>query len=179
MKIVDIFAHRLWSFHYAGEEDNEYDRMMKLWNDTEHIYEFLKVNQNDIPKTKSIQKIVFEILDDAIELDEKLIEITSSNDKKLKHFFQALNNQEYKAKILSLQKGRESLLRMYAIKIDDDTYVITGGTIKLPLHHLMEDREHTRIELEKLTFAKDYLKSKQVFDEESFFEFLNEECHEE
>lgn len=179
MKIVNIFAHRLFSFHYNSEEENEYDRMIKLWNDTEHIYEFLKANQRDVPKTKDIKQMAVDILDDAIELDEKLIEITSSSDKKLKHFFQALNNQEYQAKILSLQKGRESFLRMYAIKIDDDTYIITGGAIKLPLQHLMEDRKHTQIELEKLKFAKDYLKSKQVFDEESFFEFLNEECHDE
>lgn len=63
---------------------------------------------------------------------------------------------------------------MYAIKIDDDTFVITGGAIKLPLHHLMNDREHTRVELQKLDSAKSYLDENDVFDEDSFFEFLNE-----
>jgi hypothetical protein len=148
---------------------------MDLWNDTAYLYEFLKENQKDIPKAKTINKITNEIIDDANELDERLIEITNSTDKKLNHFFQSLYNNEYRAKILSFQKGRQSLLRMYAIKIDDDSFVITGGAIKLPLQHLMEDREHTEIELTKLNVAKDYFISKGVIDEDSFFEFLNEE----
>lgn len=76
---------------------------------------------------------------------------------------------------MSLQKGRRHCLRLYAIKIDDDTFIITGGAIKLPLQHLMEDREHTLMELAKLKKAKYYLKENGVFDDESFYEFLNED----
>jgi hypothetical protein len=148
---------------------------MDLWNDTVYLYEFLKENQKDIPRTKTIGKIANELIEDAYELDERLIEITNSTDKKLSFFFQSLSNHEYRTKILSFQKGRQSLLRMYAIKIDDDTFVITGGAIKLPLHHLMEDRAHTKIELTKLNVAKAYFTSKGVLNEDSFFEFLNEE----
>jgi hypothetical protein len=175
MKIVHIFAHKLFAFHYMNEVDNEYDRLMDLWNDTVYLYEFLKENQKDIPRTKTIGKIANELIEDAYELDERLIEITNSTDKKLSFFFQSLSNHEYRTKILSFQKGRQSLLRMYAIKIDDDTFVITGGAIKLPLHHLMEDRAHTKIELTKLNVAKAYFTSKGVLNEDSFFEFLNEE----
>jgi hypothetical protein len=175
MKIVHIFAHKLFAFHYVNEVDNEYDRLMDLWNDTVYLYEFLKENQKDIPRTKTIGKIANELIEDAYELDERLIEITNSTDKKLSFFFQSLSNHEYRTKILSFQKGRQSLLRMYAIKIDDDTFVITGGAIKLPLHHLMEDRAHTKIELTKLNVAKAYFYNKGVINEDSFFEFLNEE----
>ncbi|WP_430613208.1 hypothetical protein [Flavobacterium sp. JP2137] len=63
---------------------------------------------------------------------------------------------------------------MYAIKIDEDVFVITGGAIKLPLQHLMEDRVHTKEELRKLECAKEYLKDNGIFDEDSFFEFLKE-----
>jgi hypothetical protein len=52
--------------------------------------------------------------------------------------------------------------------------VITGGAIKMPLHHLMKDRDHTRVELQKLKRAKSYLNENGVFDEDSFFEFLND-----
>lgn len=175
MKIVNIFAGKLFAFHYDEHAVNEYRRLLKIWNNQEYVYQFLVENKSDIKKSKSIESTLLEIIDDANELDGKLIEIALSNDKTFDHFFKPLHNQEYGAKILSLQKGRESLLRMYAIKIDEDTFVITGGAIKLPGHHLMENREHTRIELQKLNFAKDYFKSKDVFDEESFFEFLNEE----
>lgn len=62
---------------------------------------------------------------------------------------------------------------MYAIKIDEDIFVITGGAIKLPLQHMMQDREHTNVELQKIKRAQDYLKAQNIFDEDSFYEFLN------
>lgn len=173
MKIVNIFAYRLFAFHYEGELDNEYDRLMDLWYNAEYVYDFVKANKNDIPENKNVKKVSEQIMDDAILIDETLVEITKSDDGSLSQFFKPLHNQEYKVKVLSLQKGRESYLRIYAIRIDEDTFVITGGAIKL--HHLMEDREHTREELSKLKSAKDYLKSKGIFDEDSFFEFLNED----
>lgn len=33
MKIVSIFAYRLFAFQYDGEGLNEYDRLMNLWGD--------------------------------------------------------------------------------------------------------------------------------------------------
>jgi hypothetical protein len=174
MKIVSIFADKLFAFHYDEEDDNEYDRLMNLWNDAEHIYEFLKANKKDIPLGTNLKELALKIIDDAEEIDQTLIKINETHDAPLSQFFKPLYNQEYKVKILSLQKGRESMLRMYAIRIDENLFVIVGGAIKLPLHHLMENREHTQIELNKLKFAKDYLHRNGVFDEDSFFEFLNE-----
>lgn len=174
MGIVNIFAERLFAFHYENEANNEYDRLLYLWNDMEYVYDFLKENKQDIPKTKSIAQIAEFIVDDAIEIDEILIEITETEDKSLSHFFKPLRNLEAGARILSLQKGRQFCLRIYAIRIDEDTFVITGGAIKLPLHHLMEDREHTKVELQKLKNAQEYLNENGIIDRESFFEFLNE-----
>jgi len=174
MEIVNIFAYRLFAFRYAGEVDNEYDRLLDLWDDMEYIYNFLKENKQDIPKHKSIPQIAEFIIEDAIEIDEILIDITEADDKTLSHFFKPLHNLESGARILSLQKGRQFCLRIYAIKIDEDTFVITGGAIKLPLQHLMEDREHTRVELQKLKNTQAYLDEKGIYDRESFFEFLNE-----
>lgn len=174
MKIVAIFADRLFAFHYNGEANNEYDRLLDLWTDTEYVRSFLKTNNRDITPGKTLRQFVEYIREDAIYIDEQLIRITETTDESLSHFFQPLHNYEYEFKILSLQKGRQHCLRLYAIKIDEDTFVITGGAIKLPLHHLMKDREHTRVELQKLDSAKYYLNENGVYDEDSFFEFLNE-----
>lgn len=174
VKIVSIFAHRLFAFHYEGEADNEYDRLLDLWTDTEYVRSFLNANDEDIPKGKTKRQFVNYIREDAINIDEQLIRITETTDESLSHFFQPLYNNEYQFKILSLQKGRQHCLRLYAIKIDEDTFIITGGAIKLPLHHLMEDREHTRLEMSKLEKAKRYLEQNKVFDDDSFYEFLKE-----
>lgn len=174
MRIVNIFANRLFAFQYKGEDDNEYDRLLDLWNDVEYIYDFLKANEKDIPTQLTLENLADKIVADAEDLDDALIAITENKNKTLSSFFKPLHNQEYKLKLLSLQKGRHYCLRIYAIKIDEDTFIITGGAIKLPLQHLMEDREHTRIELQKLENAKSYLKDNGIFDEDSFFEFLIE-----
>ncbi len=174
MKIVNIFAHRLFAFHYKGEVDNEYDRLMNLWDDVEYIYNFLKENKADIPKHRTILQLAEFIIEDATEIDDVLMDITEETNKTLSHFFMPLHNSEGSVKVLSLQKGRQHCLRVYAIKIDQDTFVITGGAIKLPMQHLMKDRAHTITELQKLENAKSYFKENGVFDEASFFEFLKE-----
>lgn len=174
MKIVNIFAYRLFAFHYEGEELNEYDRLLGLWGNIEYLYEFLQQNKQDIPKGRSLGDIALEISEDAYLIDSTLMKMIDEVDKSLSQFFKPLRNLESGIKVLSLQKGRTNCLRMYAIKIDTDTFVITGGAIKLPLQHLMKDRIHTTIEIQKLYKAKVYLNSENVFDEDSFFELLNE-----
>src|SRR5690554_935813 len=137
MKIVNIFAHKLFAFHYKGEEDNEYDRLLDLWDDTEYIFEFLKSNESDLPYL-NIEIIADKLMKDAESIDDTLIEICNAPNRILDHFFAPLDNNEYRERVLSLQKGRASYLRMYAVRIDEDLFVITGGTIKF--HHLMQDR---------------------------------------
>lgn len=91
-------------------------------------------------------------------------------------FFQSLHNLERPGKVLSLQKGRRhklSKLRIYAIRIDENLFVITGGAIKLVL--LMEDHPDTRAEKVKLEQAKDYFKKQDVFNDDSFYELLNDD----
>ena len=171
MEIVCIFAERLFAFRYPEEEDNEYDRLLNLWNDEEYVYNFLKENREDIPKDKDIWQVADHITEDAEKIDEILINI-GAEDKTLSCFFRPLHNLETGARVLSLQKGRQSYLRIYAIKIDEDIFVITGGAIKL--HHLMEEREHTKAELQKLHNAREYSNENGVYDGVSFHELLNE-----
>lgn len=65
-----------------------------------------------------------------------------------------------------------SWLQIYAIRLEANVYVVTGGAIKLT--HLMQDKEHTAIELDKLNRCKAFLKANGVFDTDSFAD-LNKE----
>ena len=62
----------------------------------------------------------------------------------------------------------KSWLRIYALKIDENVYVITGGAIKLT--KTMLEREHTKHELEKLERCHDYLREEGISDIEGFKE---------
>jgi len=173
MKIVDIFAYKLFSFHFEGESMSELRKIMTQWYDMSYIYGFLKNHSKDLPKNHNIQSLAKKINYDAKKIDETLERICESNDQNLSEFFKPLNNEEYVFQLLSKQKGRENFLRIYAIRISDDCYVVTGGAIKLT--RLMQEREHTTKELNRLDRCRDFLKGNAIVDEESFFEFLIEE----
>ncbi len=63
-----------------------------------------------------------------------------------------------------------SWLRLYAIKLDDGKFFITGGAIKLT--HKMEEREHTAAELRKLERVRNFLMAESVYDSISFDDYI-------
>ena len=42
MKIVNIFANKLFAFHYENYSDNEYERLMELWTNVNFLKFMLK-----------------------------------------------------------------------------------------------------------------------------------------
>ena len=68
-------------------------------------------------------------------------------------------------------KRHTSWLRIYAIKLSEGVYLITGGAIKLTLR--MEEREHTRRELVKMEKVRAFLLHEHIIDDDSFVEYMN------
>ena len=66
----------------------------------------------------------------------------------------------------------DSWLRIYAIRLTDGKYIITGGAIKLTLE--MKDREHTQNELIKLDKVRRFLLEEGIVDDEGFIDYLAE-----
>lgn len=172
MKIVTIFADRLYAFHFKGEKFNELKRLLTLWNNTEYLYQFVTKNKAHLPKEVSLDALIFQLIQDANEIDEILQKISIHPKKKLESFFKPLDNKEYRTVQLSKQKGRKNYLRLYAIKIDSNCFVITGGAIKF--HHLNKDEKHTQSEMDKIDKCRNFLKDNGVVDTESFYELLIE-----
>jgi len=137
------------------------------------LFDFINENRYDIPKVANINDLVIKLMADANEMDEILYKISKDSKRNLEDFFRPLENQEYQFVELSKQKGRKNYLRLFAIKIDTNCFVITGGAIKF--HHLNKDRDHTQNEMIKIEKCRNYLKSNDVYDSDSFFEFLNEQ----
>lgn len=173
MKIVDIFVEEfpghLYAFVYTDSETNEYDRLMDLWTDVSYLRTFAKEN-----KVEDINQFTKDRLSDAEKI-QNLIDELLSNSEPLEHYFKALNNHETGIKILSLQKGKSSKsdgLRIYAVKIDVNCFVITGGAIKMS--QTMQDHPDTNNELKKIKKAQNFLKENGVLDRDSFYEFIIE-----
>lgn len=168
MKIVDIFAYTLFAFRYQGEVDNEYDRLMDNWTDVSFLRSYAKKN-----KVENINQFVKDRLKDAEQIQDLLEEITS-NKEPLEYYFRTLFDNESGAKILSLQKGKieKNGIRLYAIKIDENCFVITGGAIKMS--QTMQDHPDSNEELKKIHRAKSFLQENTIVDKDSFYELINE-----
>ena len=59
------------------------------------------------------------------------------------------------------------------IRLEPGVYVVTGGAIKLT--RTMQERPHTRQELDKLNRCRRYLADNGVFDKDSFTSLMEEE----
>lgn len=116
-------------------------------------------------------------MDDADVLEELILDFPYTEN--LDELFKPLDITDARASELSREKARNwdrerhaSWLRVYAIRLEPNIYVVTGGAIKLT--RTMQEREHTQIELDKLNACKAYLRSKDVFDKDSFVELIKE-----
>lgn len=173
MKITPIFAPYIYTVNYSTTSINAYRSIMETWTDQEKILQFLKENRQDINPKSNIYAIADSIAEESYQIERSLLAIVNLEPVCLDKFFRQLDNREFRIVHLSLRKGKTRYLRLYAVRIDSSTYVITGGAVKLPLQHLMQDREHTSIELYKLQQVKLFLEDNGIFDEDSFYEFLN------
>lgn len=171
MKIVHTFVTGLYAFKYDDEEFDELTRLLEEWNDIQFLESFFEFHQNDLKYFKiDVETAKEQTIYEVNQLSDFLYDL-SYNDSRLDYIFRPLNDLEYKVTTLSKQKSKKRWLRLYAIKIESDQYVITGGTIKLT--HTMPERSHTREELLKLERCRKYLQSQGIFDLDSFNELDN------
>ncbi|PCH66967.1 MAG: hypothetical protein COC06_11970 [Bacteroidales bacterium] len=173
MEIIHIFEENLYSIRYSGECKDELERLFDLWEDNEYLFEFFEANQADLVYYKlSIEQAVGETRKEAGKLRDALFEALYENPIQIETLFRNLDNRVVHTFLLSEQKTRRRWLRLYAIRIHENMYLITGGAIKLT--QKMGERPHTKQELSKLEKCKTFLEQNNVFDDDSFKEMLNE-----
>lgn len=166
MEIVRIFADRLTSFRYGT--DDEFTRLFRDWQDPEYLFRFFSENAADLQSgffgTVSLQEAVRRTRDEARALERKLLELAGSSFKNLDHLFIPLQPTEPDDLARSKARGfsKKSWLRIYAIRLEPNAYVVTGGAIKLT--RAMQDREHTRHELGMLNRCRDFLREQGISD---------------
>jgi hypothetical protein len=166
MKIVRILPKldALLSVKLEGKEDNEFNILFDHWNNIEFFYNFFRQHKKDLGRL-NIKEAVEKSLNDAKQLENKLLE-TAEGSNKLRTLFQPLSNSEYKLKPYQKSKAygmiRRSWLRIYAIRIYEDLFVVTGGAIKLT--QTMQERQHTQEQLYRLNRVRNYLKDQGFSD---------------
>lgn len=183
MKIIPIFVNEeskegLYAAQYDGEPENEFRKCVGQWTDRAYVQWYLTkwadYLQEPFFQSCSIENLEIKVQMEARELIglfQKFEQDFFENNAKLQEIFRPLIDGEYmiplhqktKATIYNW-KFRKALLRLYAIKIGPNTYVITGGAIKLVKK--MADHPDTANELKKLNFTKNYLACIGLYSED-------------
>ena len=168
MKIISTFAvveDSLFSVQYESETIHEFAKCFELWNDPIYLREFFEQHIEDLSNPfwngVTIEQAIIKTRDDAKTLEEDLLYIAETGKTErletLSTLFEPLSKgiiEEYeKDKAKGLRKP--SWLRIYAIRIEANYYVISGGAIKLT--PTMNETKHLLLELEKLEFTRNYL----------------------
>ena len=185
MKIVPIFAEEnkregLFSIHLKVENEDELTKCIYNWLlDPEYLQNFFTLHLNDLnsgyyEKTISIQQAINYTRNEAEHLLSNLEELALSGTKigndNLSLAFQPLRNHEYNQIDLQQVKAKTQIekkwLRIYAIKIGPNTFIVTGGAIKLV--GTMNERTHLLKEKQKLDDIKHYLKQEWILDQDDF-----------
>lgn len=170
MNIIPIFDQNLFAFKYPDEEQDEFHRLFSLWNDPEYLEEFFEANIEDITNgfygTFTVEGAIFETYDCAVCFETELRDLATKGKyhqlKGLDAIFKPLHNSQTRTLPLNASKARQDWLRLYALRIDKQIYIITGGAIKLT--RTMQERDHTKKELAKIRMCREYLINKGISD---------------
>ena len=118
-----------------------------------------------------MEELAAQIRDEAEELEELFDELNVNSikgiDPNFSSHFHFLDG-EYKyclewIPMKSYGTRRPSLIRLYAIKVDDNCFVITGGGIKLgaTIQESPDLKDHVLLEIK---IVREYLKTNSIFD---------------
>jgi hypothetical protein len=167
----------LYAVRYDGDTDNILEILFDQWSDVLWLRSFFRENFSDLKryfKIENVNEAIQDTLDDNEILQRTILNFDMED---LNRAFRPLDNQSTGMVILNKEKTRPksssrhvSWLRLYAIKLDDGKFLITGGAIKLT--HTMNEREHTMAELRRLEYVRSFLISESVYDSISFDDYI-------
>lgn len=163
---------KLWAVRYDGDTVDILSGTLSKWIDTDYLRAFFTNNLSDLEtffKITNVDKAIFDTVSDATSL--ACVILDANPDASLNNLFRPLENYRMSEMVLSREKakgdwnsGHASWLRLYAIKLDDGVFLITGGAIKLT--YTMKDRQHTLNELLRMEQVRNYLIDNGVVDVE-------------
>lgn len=179
MEVEEIYKPYIYSIKYDGQEDCEFDRLFDAWNDMTGLVEFMRTNQEylDNPiwgEHYTPEKAAHRVRDEAVELEDLFFNLCENTDEGKQpdydsHFkFLDGKYQVYEyIPMKSYGTGKPSFLRMYAVKLKSNLYVITGGGIKLSdtIQNSPDIKNHV---LQNIDKVRSWLKENVIIDEQDF-----------
>lgn len=181
MKIVNIFAvvsAKLFAVQFESDNCDAFTLAFRQWNDTEYLEDYFQKNKSDLDSdfyhNSSVEEAIFSTIDQAIIFESKIREVAETGNFETGNSLQDIvfkplhkNDNTYKLQE-SKAYGSEvrSWLRLYAVRISAECFVVSGSAIKLTAK--MNERTHTLDELAKLKTVATYLRENGLLEDDDF-----------
>lgn len=190
MELMPIFVDEetkegLYSIVYDNCESCEFDRLFDNWNDVEYVTNYCETNKEylntDYFSDFTIDEIISRILLEAETLEGQIENIVNDGfekkDANLQMLFKQLHDQQFTIPILQESKAKiddkrhfpKPILRVYGLRIDSNTFVVTGGAIKIT--QSMQDHVDTNEELNKMGLVKSFLAEIEITYQDDLLNF--------
>jgi hypothetical protein len=164
---------------YIGK--HELHKLSRLWTDPYYLANFYEKNKPlfEVKYWKNIspEKFAMDVTKSSPLIFKQLQTLAKTNS--LDSYFEPLDlKRDVKQPGIRISRAKakfgyvinKRVFRIYAIKIDSNCYLITGGAIKITLD--MNDALHTKTELKKIDFVYNNTSSKDIFDKTSFIDLI-------
>lgn len=147
MDIVSIYPDYLFAVKFDDNDCNEYDASFSLWRDLDYLVHFFDKNKHlvdtefwwkSLPSTDS-EDLAMSVVEESFDFERRIEEIARNTGSGIlpdfDEFFQELGGQ-YKflrehVPHKSYGTASPSMLRLYAIRVSANCYVVVHGGIKL------------------------------------------------
>lgn len=183
--VKTIYEGHLYAVQYGNRGDNEMDRLFDEWNDMETVYNFMVENEKELQretwrKTNTPLLAAKKVTIEAEELEDIIYELCENSEKgrtpDLDSLFQYLEGKYRGIYQLVPTKGygpdKPSMLRLYAIKIEPNVYLITGGGIKLAdtIQNSPGLKDHV---IQNIDRVREWLRKQGIEDREDLIQAQN------
>jgi len=177
-KFEIIVLKSLYAVQYEGEDFDEFARLFLDWSDMDYLEQFFELHREDLQSgfwgTISVEGAISKTIREAKALEKKLVQIAERGKfdryNTLSTLFKPLHDRTTRIEEYEMNKAKglnkPSWLRIYAIRLAPNLFVVSGGAIKLT--ETMNEREHLIQELRKLELTKAYLLDEEQADLEIF-----------
>lgn len=168
--IIPLEEGYLYSVEYKGDETDVLDILLERWDDSEYLIEYFDKKSDLLHEgyftEKEIANSVGNVIRDVNRLKIKLAKASKTG--KLDQFFKPYTKgiQTRHSEPLKKAYGTmpRSMLRLYAVCLQDGSYIICGGAIKLS--NDVDGDEELQKERARLNRLRDYLKQEGIEDKE-------------
>jgi hypothetical protein len=178
MKIVKLYPPYLFGMQYGDDETpDEYHRLFAQWWDLDYLVDYFEIhsplmNVDFWGKMVDPEEASERTLGEAYEMEDYIAELSRNTALGLKpdfdEFFKPLGGEFKYIFVQTPMKAygtlNPSLLRLYAIKLAQNCYLITGGGIKYC--QKMEESPELLAEIAKIKKVRSFLLNLGIEDGE-------------